>query len=151
MILSPVVLLAADKTEEKETTSVTEVKEEGMPPMPMMEEEGMPPMPEGGPMMKPRGMKGMFHRGKGKCDCPMMKASMVVAQDGGVIVLLGNKLSKYDADLNFVKEVEIKLPPMMGKQCPMMKDMMGGKAEEPKKQETASAPAPAEEAAPAAM
>jgi len=39
----------------------------------------------------------------------MMNSSSVVAtKDGGVIVLMGNELSKYDSNLNLVKQVEIK-------------------------------------------
>jgi len=59
-------------------------------------------------------------------DCMGMggKANMVATDEGGVIVLAGNKLIKYDADLNIVKEVEVKMPvPMGGKMCPMMKSM----------------------------
>ncbi len=37
-----------------------------------------------------------------------MQRQMVATSDGGVIVLAGNKLLKYDKDLNLVKEVEIK-------------------------------------------
>ena len=56
---------------------------------------------------------------------------MVATSDGGVIVLTGNKLTKYDKDLNVVKEVEIKMDlESMHKQmmdmmqnCPMMKGM----------------------------
>lgn len=66
---------------------------------------------------------GMSMPGMGKMRCSMMgKTQMVATDEGGVIVLAGNKLSKYDADLNLVKEVEIKMPmgPMGWKQCPMM-------------------------------
>ena len=61
--------------------------------------------------------------GMGKMGCPMMgKAQMVATDEGGVIVLAGRKLMKYDADLNLVKEVELPMPvgPMGGKQCPIM-------------------------------
>ncbi|MFH0984661.1 MAG: hypothetical protein V1882_03895 [Candidatus Omnitrophota bacterium] len=60
--------------------------------------------------------------GMGKMCAAMMGGSQMVATDeGGVIVLAGNKLMKYDADLNIVKEVDVKMPssPMMGMQCPM--------------------------------
>jgi hypothetical protein len=77
-----------------------------------------------------------------KCD-KMGKSSMVATQDGGVIVLVMNKLQKYDADLNLVKEVEIKMPAMDKKQCPMM-GMMGKPAPVP------AEAAPAAEVAPAA-
>jgi hypothetical protein len=50
--------------------------------------------------------------------CKMMKhkmphqmmggAQMVASGDGGVIIMVGNKLVKYDKDLNLVKDVEIK-------------------------------------------
>jgi len=37
-----------------------------------------------------------------------MQKQMVATNEGGVIVLTGNKLLKYDKDLNLVKEVELK-------------------------------------------
>jgi hypothetical protein len=82
--------------------------------------EGMPGMPKEGSMEM--SMPGM---GK-KCGPMMGKAQMVATDEGGVIVLAGNKLMKYNADLDLVKEVEIKMPigPMDGKQCPMMGKMM---------------------------
>lgn len=58
----------------------------------------------------------------------MMEKTLVPAGDGGVIVMAGNKLVKYDKDLNLVKEVEIKMDmtamiqDMKGK-CPMCKKM----------------------------
>ncbi len=79
-------------------------------------------MPMGMGMGMGRGMGGMG-MGMGKMCPPMMETSQMVATgEGGVIVLAGNKLMKYDADLNLVKEAEIKAPagPMGGKQCPMM-------------------------------
>jgi hypothetical protein len=75
----------------------------------------------------PGGMKGaMMGQGKTMTKGPMqgmmmkkmMDISMVATQDGGVIVLAGNKLMKYDQDLNLVKEAEIKVDMM--KDCPMM-------------------------------
>ena len=38
----------------------------------------------------------------------MMQKQMIATSDGGVIVLAGNKLYKYDKNLNLVKETEIK-------------------------------------------
>ena len=86
------------------------------------------------------GMMGMM--GKGMMDgkmmgmCPMMKSmmerSIVATSDGGIIVVMGNKLTKYDKDLNVVKEVELKMD-MEGMQkmmdnmknmCPMMHSKM---------------------------
>ncbi len=60
-----------------------------------------------------------------KCSSMMVKAQMVATDEGGVFVLAGNKLMKYDADLNLVKEVEVKMPmsSMGDKQCPMMGKM----------------------------
>jgi len=39
----------------------------------------------------------------------MMPKQLVATSDGGVIVLAGNKLYKYDRNLNLVKEAEIKM------------------------------------------
>jgi len=39
----------------------------------------------------------------------MMKKEMISSSDGGVIILSGNKLLKYDKNLELVKEVEIKM------------------------------------------
>jgi hypothetical protein len=71
---------------------------------------------------------GMAMPKMGKMGCPMMgKAQMVATGEGGVIVLIGNKLIKYDANLDLVKEVEVPMPtpPMGGKQCPLTGKMMG--------------------------
>ena len=99
----------------------------------------------------PQDMRGMMKdkaamkSGKGMC-CPgmmsmMRKTSMVASNDGGVIVLAGNKLMKYDANLALVKEVEVKMPaPMGGKMCPMMKGMEDGKKEDAAVVETEKKP-----------
>jgi len=58
----------------------------------------------------------MMEKGEMNEKCPMhgmmmkrmMEKSIIATSDGGVIVLAGNKLIKYDKDLNVVKEVEIK-------------------------------------------
>jgi len=58
----------------------------------------------------------------------MMKESLVATQDGGVIVMIGNKLQKYDKNLTLKKEVEIKIDMeamrKMVEGCPMMSGMM---------------------------
>ncbi|MBN2097531.1 MAG: hypothetical protein JW714_03515 [Candidatus Omnitrophica bacterium] len=62
----------------------------------------------------------------------MMGKQMVASDDGGVIVMVGNKLLKYDRDLNLKKEVEIKLNPeamqkmmmQMKESCPKQKMVM---------------------------
>lgn len=58
----------------------------------------------------------------------MMEKTMVPTKDGGVIILVGNRLLKYDQDLNLKKEVEIKMPcseemKKRMKDCPMMGKM----------------------------
>lgn len=79
-------------------------------------------------------MMGMMHD---------MKPSMVSSSDGGVIVMSGNHLTKYDKNLNVVKEVEIKggmkgMCPMCEKKMKMGKGMMdkgmmGGAAQQAEK------------------
>ena len=80
-----------------------------------------------------------FAQDSNKMDKPMMgkgmimgKSGMVATQDGGVIVMVSNKLYKYDKDLNLVKEAEVKMD-MEGMQkmmmemkekCPMSHEMM---------------------------
>ena len=39
----------------------------------------------------------------------MGERKLVATQDGGAILIIGNKLIKYDAQMNIVKEVEIKM------------------------------------------
>lgn len=80
----------------------------------------------GGGMMdgKMMGMHGMMMK--------MMERSVVATSDGGVVVLMGNTLTKYDKDLNVVKEVELKMDMKamhekmeeMMKTCPMMGKVM---------------------------
>lgn len=95
-----------------------EMKKDEMPGMAMDKSKGvqMPP-----PGLSAQGAGG----GMGKMCSMMVKSQMVATDEGGVIVLAGNKLMKYDADLNLVKEVEVKMPmgPMGGKQYPMMGKM----------------------------
>lgn len=67
---------------------------------------------------------------------PMMEKQMLLGRDGGVVILLGNRLIKYDEKLNLVKDVEIqvnieemcrKMDELMSR-CPTMhkkKGMMG--------------------------
>ena len=59
----------------------------------------------------------MMSKGKMMCMCPMhggmMKSmacpSIIATEDGGVVIMAYNKLTKYDKELNFVKEAEIKI------------------------------------------
>ena len=107
-----------------------------------------------GPMMKEHEMMEYHHRhhkgmmGHGMMQsgmgmmCPMMKMGepQMVSVGDGVVILIGNKLIKYDKNLNVVKEVEIKVDMeamkkmMMKEGCPMMGDMegKGGSMEEEK-------------------
>jgi hypothetical protein len=81
----------------------------------MMDDKGIEKMDHG--MMK-RGMMG----------CPMMKHMMgpmvVATSDGGVVVVTGNQMTKYDQDLDVIGQAEIKMDmeamKMMKAGCPMM-------------------------------
>ena len=68
----------------------------------------------GGGMMDNGGGCPMMHGGMCRgCWHPMhqmmCRSSLAATEDGGAIVLMGNKLYKYDKDLNLVKETEIKI------------------------------------------
>jgi hypothetical protein len=52
----------------------------------------------------------------------MMSKHMVATEDGAVVVLAGNKLTKYDKDLNVTQETELKID--MEKMQQKMKKMM---------------------------
>jgi hypothetical protein len=64
----------------------------------------------------------------------MMEKSVAATGDGGIVVMAGNELIKYDKDLNLVKEVEVKMDmegmqkkmSKMTEQYPMCKSMMRG-------------------------
>jgi hypothetical protein len=77
---------------------------------------------------------------KGCSMCHMNKMMMgckelIATQDGGVVLMMGHKLIKYDAQLNVVKEVEIKMDmeamhksmEEMKKSCPMYHKMQDEK------------------------
>jgi len=91
-----------------------------------MDKDAMKPGIMGQGMMG-QGMmgQGMIDKGKmmemGK---KMMSKSVVATSDGGVVVLIGNKLQKYDKNLELKKEVEIKVD--MGSMRKMKNKMMGG-------------------------
>lgn len=82
---------------------------------------------------------GMVHNGNVQM-CPMcsmmadamMHRAMVATEDLGVVVLLGNRLIRFDAELNVIRETEIpidmeqmqqKIQQMM-QNCPMHQQMM---------------------------
>lgn len=84
------------------------------------------------------GMMGSAMMGKGMKDgrmmgmhgmmMKMMDRNVVATSDGGVVIVSGSKMTKFDKDLNLVKEVELKMDmegmqKMMGdmkSMCPMM-------------------------------
>jgi hypothetical protein len=94
---------------------------------------------EGG-MMGDMGM--MMNQGSMMGMCPMhemmmrmmMSKSLVTTEDGGIVVMVGNKLLKYDSNLELKKEVEIKMDMegmqktmmQMQKNCPVCRQMMKG-------------------------
>ncbi|MCX5687113.1 MAG: DNA polymerase, partial [Candidatus Omnitrophica bacterium] len=79
----------------------------------------------------------------GRCMCPMhkmmvrriMDREIIATYDGGIAVVLGNKITKYDKDMNLIKEVEIKIDmevmkksmEEMKKNCPMCSKMQDKK------------------------
>ena len=75
-------------------------------------------------------MKGM----QGMMMGSMKVKSIVATGDGGIVVMAGNKLIKYDKDLNLVKDVEVKMDMVgmqnnisqMMEQCPMCKSIKQG-------------------------
>jgi len=83
-----------------------------------------------GSMMGGEGKGSMM--GEGMMKGMMGKSSMVASNDGGVIVLLGNKLYKYDKNLNLVKEVELKVDMcMMKHKGSMTEDVSEGQETQP--------------------
>ena len=89
-------------------------------------------MGKGGMMM---GMHGMMMK--------MMEKSVTATSDGGIVIVAGDKITKYDKDLNLVKEVELKsnmeamqkMMSQMMEKCPMM----GGMGQEGKTDATPAA------------
>ena len=81
------------------------------------------------------GEKKWDKKDKGCHMCPMHKMmggkELLATQDGGVVLMMGNRLIKYDAQLNVVKETEIKIDmeamqksmEEMKKNCPMHNKM----------------------------
>ena len=86
------------------------------------------------------GMRGRNMMGTGmmmnEMGSMMNGSSLVATTDGGIVVLMGNELSKYDKDLNLVKQVEVKFDwdnwqkMMMQNRNMMMQNrgMMGGRS-----------------------
>lgn len=84
---------------------------------------------EGMPVKKMAG-KGMYHFKMMSMCSSMCGKSLVATSDGGVIVMVGNKLYKYDRNLVLKNEAEIKIDMRvmmksmkeMREKCPMMGD-----------------------------
>ena len=64
-------------------------------------------MMSGKGMMGHQGMSGQGMMGREQMGKDMMGKSMVATQDGGVVVMIGNRLYKYDQNLDLKKETEI--------------------------------------------
>jgi hypothetical protein len=97
------------------------------------------------PKTMPCPMHGKMGKEQMMSMCPMcqmmMRPIMIATTDGGVVVMIGDKLMKFDRDLNLVKETKIKMDfegmekkadqptkecpshkSTMKKSCPMKKD-----------------------------
>jgi hypothetical protein len=75
---------------------------------PMMEKDAKAGMMNKQAMMGQERMTGM-HDMYGTMMGSMMGRSMVASEDGGVIIMMGDKLMKYDKDLNLVKEIQVEI------------------------------------------
>lgn len=105
-------LAFSQDTTGKSSPALTQKKEAVEPEDEAMEHEHMPK----GSEMREK-MAGMVRMHE------MMNKTMVATNDGGVIIMVGLKLMKYDKDLNLVKEVEIKVDwDKMKASCPMMNE-----------------------------
>lgn len=71
------------------------------------QESGQTQRPMMGKEMKAGKMKS--HPMHGMMMKKMMERQMVATKDGGVVVMVGNKLLKYDKNLKLVKEAELKI------------------------------------------
>jgi hypothetical protein len=106
--------------------------------------EEMKDMQDKEPEMK-KGM--MMGKGKmmGQMMMKVMEKSVTATSDGGIVVLAGNHLVKYDKDMNIIKEADVKVDmdamqkdmEGMMKMCPMMQgDMKGMESESEEMQGT---------------
>jgi hypothetical protein len=96
------------------TTTMKETEKTGM-----MNKQGM--MGQGEHMMG-QGESWGPHEMCGMMMGSMMEHCMVPTGDGGVIVMMGDKLMKYDRDLNLVKEMQVAID--MDHMSDMMSRMM---------------------------
>jgi len=124
-----IVSIAMAEETDTQTSASTAKQEEGMMGMGKMKDKMMQ-------RAKDRGWDKMSMMKQ------MMQKQIVATEDGGIIVLIGNKLLKYDKNLNLKKEAEIpmdmegmhKRMTKMMKECPM-KDKMQESVEEEESQE----------------
>jgi hypothetical protein len=94
-------------------------------------------MGQGGMMQGPMGQGGIMCSVCGMMAGTMMQKSMVQTENG-IIVAVGNKLIKYDNDLNKVKEVTVDIDmgamrqtvQQMMQACPMCQQMMRGQQQQ---------------------
>lgn len=90
--------------------------------------------------------KGMMKHGK-PCEKPPMHCfmgkQMIATSDGGIVVLIGNKLYKYDSSLSLQKEAEIPID-MEGMQKMMNMKGMGMMKEPMEKPMEPMSPSPTE-------
>ena len=109
----------------------------------MMGGQGMGMMGDEKAMMKGNmggkemmGMHGMMRK--------MSDKNVVATSDGGVVVIMGNKMTKYDKDLNLVKEVDLKMDMEGMKNMPPMNKDMQTPVQNQTEQAPLGAPAPDE-------
>jgi len=77
-------------------------------------------------------MRGQMGDG-GMCGMMLGRTQLLATNDGGVVVMLGNKLYKYDRELKLTREAELKidaeamqrLQRQMQNACPMMQPASG--------------------------
>ena len=85
---------------------------QGCPEMIPQQGQGQRPEMEMGKMAGPGAKRGMMQTGRMAWMCPappQMMQSVTATSDGGVVVMIGNRLFKYDKDLKLTAKAEIKM------------------------------------------
>jgi hypothetical protein len=111
----------------------------------LAQQDSQTPLPPGGMGRGPGMMRGMMGQGGQMQGCPMcgmmtgamMMKTMTATPDGGVIVAVGNRLIKYDNQLNVVKDTEMKIDmnqmfasvQKMMENCPLCRQMQQGQSQ----------------------
>lgn len=89
---------------------------------PMMGQNNPPPGGPGGMGMNPQMMMGM----QKMREQAVKNREMIATSDGGVVIMIGNKLLKYDKELRLTAKGEVPVDTAsMKKKMDMMKDKMG--------------------------